>query len=29
MDDKIWFYEVRTDGYDSDKIVDSGRPETT
>jgi len=26
--DKIWFYEVRADGYDPDKIVGGGRPET-
>lgn len=26
--DKIWFYEVRIDGYDPDKIVGGGRPET-
>ncbi len=26
--DKIWFYEVRADGYDPDKIQDGGRPET-
>lgn len=25
---KIWFYEVRADGYDPDKIVGGGRPET-
>lgn len=25
---KIWFYEVRADGYDPDKIVSGGRPET-
>jgi type I restriction enzyme M protein len=24
----VWFYEVRNDGYDPDKIVGSGRPET-
>jgi hypothetical protein len=29
MDDKIWFYEVRADSYDPNKIVDIGRPETT
>jgi type I restriction enzyme M protein len=26
--DKIWFYEVRADGYDPDRIVGGGRPET-
>ena len=25
---KIWFYEVRADGYDPDKITGGGRPET-
>ena len=25
---KVWFYEVRNDGYDPDKIVGGGRPET-
>jgi len=25
---KIWFYEIRADGYDPDKIVGGGRPET-
>ncbi len=25
---KIWFYEVKNDGYDPDKIVGGGRPET-
>jgi type I restriction enzyme M protein len=24
----VWFYEVRNDGYDPDKIVGGGRPET-
>ena len=26
--DKVWFYEVRAEGYDPDKIVGGGRPET-
>ncbi|WP_447602898.1 type I restriction-modification system subunit M [Nitrospira sp. Nam80] len=26
--DNVWFYEVRMDGYDPDKIVGGGRPET-
>lgn len=26
--EKTWFYEVRADGYDPDKIVGGGRPET-
>lgn len=26
--DKVWFYEVRADGYDPDKIAGGGRPET-
>lgn len=26
--DKIWFYEVRADGFDPDKITGGGRPET-
>jgi type I restriction enzyme M protein len=26
--DKVWFYEVRNDGYDPDKIQGGGRPET-
>lgn len=26
--DRVWFYEVRNDGYDPDKIVGGGRPET-
>ncbi|MFQ5632682.1 MAG: N-6 DNA methylase, partial [bacterium] len=26
--DKVWFYEVKNDGYDPDKIVGGGRPET-
>jgi len=26
--EKVWFYEVRTDGYDPDKIQGGGRPET-
>lgn len=26
--DKIWFYDIRSDGYDPDKIVGGGRPET-
>jgi type I restriction enzyme M protein len=25
---KVWLYEVRNDGYDPDKIVGGGRPET-
>ena len=25
---KVWFYEVRADGYDPDKIAGGGRPET-
>jgi len=25
---KVWFYEVRNDGFDPDKISDGGRPET-
>ncbi len=25
---KVWFYEVRNDGYDPDKITGGGRPET-
>ncbi|MEW6247313.1 MAG: class I SAM-dependent DNA methyltransferase [Nitrospirota bacterium] len=25
---KVWFYDVRADGYDPDKIVGGGRPET-
>jgi len=25
---KVWFYEVQNDGYDPDKIVGGGRPET-
>jgi type I restriction enzyme M protein len=25
---KVWFYEVRADGYDPDRIVGGGRPET-
>jgi type I restriction enzyme M protein len=25
---KVWFYEVKADGYDPDKIVGGGRPET-
>jgi type I restriction enzyme M protein len=27
-DGKVWFYEVRADGYDPDKIQGGGRPET-
>ncbi len=27
-DSKVWFYEVRADGYDPDKISGGGRPET-
>ncbi len=27
-DRKVWFYEVKNDGYDPDKIVGGGRPET-
>src|SRR5207245_2098547 len=26
--EKVWFYEVRNDGYDPDKILGGGRPET-
>jgi type I restriction enzyme M protein len=26
--DKVWFYEVKNDGYDPDKIQGGGRPET-
>jgi len=26
--EKVWFYEVKTDGYDPDKIQGGGRPET-
>ena len=26
--DKIWFYEIKNDGYDPDKIQGGGRPET-
>lgn len=26
--EKVWFYEVRADGFDPDKIVGGGRPET-
>lgn len=26
--EKVWFYEVKNDGYDPDKIVGGGRPET-
>ena len=26
--DKVWFYEVKNDGYNPDKIVGGGRPET-
>lgn len=26
--DKVWFYDVRADGYDPDKITGVGRPET-
>jgi type I restriction enzyme M protein len=26
--DKVWFYEIRNDGYDPDKISGGGRPET-
>jgi len=26
--DKVWFYEIRADGYDPDKISGGGRPET-
>lgn len=26
--DKVWFYDVRADGYDPDKISGGGRPET-
>jgi type I restriction enzyme M protein len=25
---KVWFYEVRADGFDPDRIVEGGRPET-
>lgn len=25
---KVWFYEIKNDGYDPDKIVGGGRPET-
>lgn len=25
---RVWFYEIRADGYDPDKIVGGGRPET-
>ncbi|MER3422885.1 MAG: SAM-dependent DNA methyltransferase, partial [Nitrospiraceae bacterium] len=25
---KVWFYDMRADGYDPDKIVGGGRPET-
>ena len=28
VDRKVWFYEVRADGFDPDKIVGGGRPET-
>lgn len=28
VDRKVWFYEVKNDGYDPDKIVGGGRPET-
>jgi type I restriction enzyme M protein len=28
LERKVWFYEVRTDGFDPDKIVGGGRPET-
>lgn len=27
-DQKIWFYDLQADGYDIEKIVDGGRPET-
>ena len=27
-DKKVWFYEIRADGYDPDKISGGGRPET-
>jgi len=27
-DRKVWFYEIKNDGYDPDKIVGGGRPET-
>lgn len=26
--DKVWFYEIRADGFDPDKITGGGRPET-
>jgi type I restriction enzyme M protein len=26
--EKVWFYEIQNDGYDSDKITGGGRPET-
>ena len=26
--DKVWFYEIKNDGYDPDKITGGGRPET-
>lgn len=26
--DKVWFYDIRADGYDPDKITGGGRPET-
>ena len=25
---RVWFYEIRNDGYDPDKIQSGGRPET-
>ena len=28
LSEKVWFFEVRSDGYDPDKIVGGGRPET-
>jgi len=27
-DRKVWFYEIKNDGYDPDKITGGGRPET-
>jgi len=26
--DKVWFYEIKNDGYDPDKVTGGGRPET-
>lgn len=28
QDEKVWFYEIRADGFDPDKISGGGRPET-